>query len=133
MREEQHQFYELVKERKEEAKRESAAILSEQFRVRDAGNFFSRLNCEWVEYFETCDYQEDCSGSIKSQKTNWAFEWTSCNITITNQIRQIFPDVDLKFEEPLAWGQRCIPRQWSGPEFCGPVTKESSRSFYMFF
>ena len=39
--------------------------------VRNAGNFFSRWNCEWVKYLETCDYEEDCSGFIKSQKTNW--------------------------------------------------------------
>ena len=98
--------------------------------VRDAGNFFSRWNCEWVEYFETCDYEEDCSGFFKSQKTNWRLEWTSCNDTIVDQIVEIFPDVDLKFDQihpkpgiygKKASGRRCIPWLWDGPEFCDPI------------
>ena len=90
---------------------------------------------------ETCDYEEDCSGFIKSQKTNWSLEWTSCNDTIVDQIVKIFPDVVLKFDQthrkpgmysgrkkPL--GKRCIPFLWDGPEFCGPIEQGSVRAIY---
>ena len=105
--------------------------MKEQYRVRDAGNFFSRWNCEWIEYFETCEYKEDCSGFFKSQKTNWSLEWTTCNDTIINEITKIFPDTDLKFGDDYAWGRRCIPTVWGGVEFCGSIEdgSEVSRQF----
>ena len=86
-------------------------------------------------------YEEDCSGFIKSKKTNWSLEWTSCNDTIVDQIVKIFPDVDLKFDQKhpkpgysryteKRWDRRCIPFLWDGSEFCGPIEQRSVRAIY---
>ena len=130
---------EQLRESDRERDKETELRLRKMFNVRDAGNFFSRWNCEWVEYLETCDYGEDCSGFFKSQKTNWTLEWTSCNDTIVDQIVEIFPDVDLKFDQihpkpKYPWakvsGRRCIPKLWDGPEFCDPIGIPSKKEVF---
>ena len=124
---EDQELKEIIEEMNKERERELDNQLRKLFKVRDAGNFFSRWNCEWIEYLETCDYKEDCSGHFKSQKTSWSLEWTSCNDTIINEIRKIFPDTYLRFDEESVWRRRCIPKEWSGVEFCGPIKEKSAR------
>ena len=92
-----------------------------------AGTLFSRSKCEWLEYFEECglDESEKCYGFFKDQKNSWSLEWYTCDETIMNSIRDIFPGVHIAFErEEKGRAKSCLPRVWYGPETCDKAEEQ---------
>ena len=52
-------------------------------------------------------------GTSKAKRQKMVLEWTSCNDTIINEIRKIFPDIYLRFDKESAWGKTLHSKMWS--------------------
>ena len=97
----------------------------------EAGTYFSRKTCEWLEYFEECGLEGSaaCYGFFRDQKHSWSLEWETCDETIMNSIRNIFPGVHILFDrEEKGRARSCLPRVWNGPETCDKY-EEKCKSF----
>ena len=110
----------------------------------NTGTLFSRSKCEWLEYYEECDFEgsNKCHGYFKSlkdelmEKPEKLLEWKtydhSYDDSIIYAIKNLFPGVTLEFEKVQNGERRsCLPTAWSGPETCDPVLEKGD--FHILF
>lgn len=89
-----------------------------------AGTRFSGLRCEWLEFVEECQESNNiCSGYFRSLKSDWSYEWSSCNKKVKHNIKKFFPQTELHFtvyNPDSKFSNSCLPTKIlsGGAEIC---------------